>query len=51
MRKSTEAKAVPDQDFGILGFPVTTDSDDDVDSGDGEREDDDHPEHFLCLRH
>lgn len=25
MRKSTEAKAASDQDFGVSGFPVTTD--------------------------
>jgi len=36
MRKSIEAKAVSDQDFGVLGFPVTNDGDDDVDSGEGE---------------
>lgn len=29
MRKSTEAKAVSIQDFGVLGFPVTTDGNDD----------------------
>jgi len=39
MRKSIEAKAVSDQDFGVLGFPVTNDGDDDVD-GNGQ--------HLVC---
>lgn len=33
MRKSREAKAVSDHDFSVLGFPMTTDGDDDDDSG------------------
>lgn len=37
MRKSTEAKAASDQDFGVSGFPVTTDGAAAADSGEGVR--------------